>query len=98
MRFRLQSYKEEKLIDSDLSLSIHIKAINKSASTQDLQKLNYAFFSSWAGCCNRLLSGFPKKNDCQTTSAHSQRELRELSTLILFLNLYAGFQLLIITQ
>ncbi len=63
------------ILETDLSLSSHIKAVTKSAyyhlkniprircfvSSQDLEKLVHAFITSRVDYCNGLLTGLPKK-------------------------------------
>ncbi len=63
------------ILKTDLSFSSHVKAVTKSAyyhlkniaiircfvSSQDLEKLVYAFFTSRVVYCNGLLTGLPKK-------------------------------------
>ncbi len=63
------------ILETDLSFSINIKAVTKSAyyhlkniarirsfvCSQDLDKLVHAFITSRVDCCNGLLNGLPKK-------------------------------------
>ncbi len=58
-------------METDLSLSTHVKAVTKSAyyhlkniarvrcfvSSQDFEKLVHAFITSWVDYCNGLLTG-----------------------------------------
>ncbi len=63
------------ILETDLSFSIHVKSVTKSAyyhlkniagircfvSSQDLEKLVHAFITSRVDYCNGLLTGLPKK-------------------------------------
>ncbi len=102
------------ILEADLSFSGHVKAVTKSAyyhlkniarircfvSSQDLEKLVHAFFTSRVDYCNDLLTGLPKKTIrqlqlIQNAAARILTRTRtsEFITPVLSPTPYTGFQL-----